>query len=165
LDGLGCHLDGGWIGPGHSVLDGDPAHPTERGTSAPKYGSGFTDEGWAACVRKPRGSCLLWRNGRPSQLSICPHDFAWISYDVFSRESESVAYVTCNFNSGHNATHAQQIRHTTQVNYVLFVCNDCLAHVAARQPQAQAVRPALNYGMINVTSCRYAHVIAATSSE
>jgi len=45
------------LAPGDIVLDGDPAHPTERGTTPPPLS----------------GPCLLWANGRPSQqlLSSC----------------------------------------------------------------------------------------------
>jgi len=41
-----------------------PSSLTERGTAAPKDGLGFTD------THKARGPCLLWRNGRPSQLLL-----------------------------------------------------------------------------------------------
>ena len=41
------------LGPGDIVLDGEPAAPTERGTAAPLF-----------------GSCLVWPNGRPSQLLL-----------------------------------------------------------------------------------------------
>jgi len=57
-----CGQTAGWIkmklgvevgiGPGHIVLDGDPAPPPQRGT-APVF-----------------GPCLLWPNGRPSQLLL-----------------------------------------------------------------------------------------------
>jgi len=54
------------LGPGHIVLDGDPARPTERGTAAPTLskfmGSGF------ACVRTIRSPCLLWRSGWMDQM-------------------------------------------------------------------------------------------------
>jgi len=46
------------LGLGDTVLDGDPP-PTESGTAArPLFG------------RCRFGSCLLWRNGRPSQLLL-----------------------------------------------------------------------------------------------
>ena len=45
---LGTEVD---LGPGHIVLDRDPAPLTERGTAAPAV----------------FGPCLLWPNGRPSQ--------------------------------------------------------------------------------------------------
>ena len=50
---------GGRPQPGHIVLDGDPAHPTERDTVPPHF-----------------GPCLLWPNGRPSHqlLSSCYMD-------------------------------------------------------------------------------------------
>jgi len=41
------------LGPGHIVLDGDPATSTETGTAAPP---------------PLFGRCLLWSNGRSSQL-------------------------------------------------------------------------------------------------
>jgi len=41
------------LGPGHTVLDGDPAPPPPNGHSHPIFG--------------PR---LLWPNGRPSQLLL-----------------------------------------------------------------------------------------------
>jgi len=51
------------LGPGDIVLDGDPAPPTERDTTAlpPFLAHGYF------------GPCLLWPNGRPSQqlLSAC----------------------------------------------------------------------------------------------
>ena len=40
------------LGPGHIVLDGDPAPLPQRGTAPPPI----------------FGPCLLWPNGRPSQL-------------------------------------------------------------------------------------------------
>ena len=45
------------LGPGHIVLHGDPAPPPIGGTAPKKF-----------------GPCLLWPNGRPSQLllSTCP---------------------------------------------------------------------------------------------
>ena len=45
------------IGPGHIVLDGDPAPPIKKGTQQPLF----------------FGPCLLWPDGRPSQqlLSCC----------------------------------------------------------------------------------------------
>ena len=46
---LGLEVD---LGPGHIVLDGDDA-PPERGTPAPLF-----------------GPCLLWPNGRQSQLLL-----------------------------------------------------------------------------------------------
>jgi len=59
-----CDQTPGWIkiplgtevglGPGHTVIDGDPVPLTERGTAA----SHFFDP------------CLLWPNGRPSQLLL-----------------------------------------------------------------------------------------------
>ena len=48
------------LGPGHTVLDGDPAPPAEKGTAAPH--SKFTGGGFA-CIRIIRGPCLLWPNG------------------------------------------------------------------------------------------------------
>ena len=58
------------IGPGHTVLDGDPFHSTERGTAAPFFQRLQTH---ASLRRINRGPCLLWPNGRPSQqlLSSC----------------------------------------------------------------------------------------------
>ena len=52
---LGVEVD---LGPGHIVLDGDQAPPTERRT---------------AQQPPPFSPCLLWHNGRPSQqlLSSC----------------------------------------------------------------------------------------------
>ena len=48
-------------GPGDIVLDGDPAPSTVRGTAAPIS-----------------GPCLLWPNGRPSQLLLsCCDDSLW----------------------------------------------------------------------------------------
>ena len=41
------------LGPGHIVLDGDPAPPPPKGHSRPIF-----------------GPCLLWSNGRPSQLLL-----------------------------------------------------------------------------------------------
>ena len=42
------------LGPaGHTVLDGDPAPSTEKGTVPPLF-----------------NQCLLWPNGRPSQLLL-----------------------------------------------------------------------------------------------
>jgi len=41
------------LGPGHILIDGNPASP-ERDTAAPPL----------------FGPCLLWRNGRPSQLLL-----------------------------------------------------------------------------------------------
>ena len=56
-----CGKTTGWIkmplgtqvglGPVHIVLDGDPAPPSKKGAQPPIF-----------------GSCLLWSNGRPSQL-------------------------------------------------------------------------------------------------
>jgi len=56
-----CGQTDGWIkmpsgmevdlGPGHIVLDGDPAYPPKGHSSHPLF-----------------GPCLLWPNGRPSQL-------------------------------------------------------------------------------------------------
>jgi len=43
------------LGPGDTVLDEDPAPPTERGTAAPP---------------PLFGPCLLWTNGRSSQLLL-----------------------------------------------------------------------------------------------
>jgi len=42
------------LGPGHTVLDGDPALPHRKGHSS-----------------RPYFSAPLWPNGRPSQLSCC----------------------------------------------------------------------------------------------
>ena len=42
------------LGPGHTVLDGDPALPHRKGHSS-----------------RPYVSAPLWPNGRPSQLSSC----------------------------------------------------------------------------------------------
>jgi len=47
---LGTEVD---LGPGHIVLDGDPAPIPERGTAAPVF-----------------GTCVLRPNGRPSQLLL-----------------------------------------------------------------------------------------------
>jgi len=56
------------LGPGHNVLDGDPASSTERGTAASKYNLGLMGAGMAACICKPRPmSIVVWRNGHPSQ--------------------------------------------------------------------------------------------------
>jgi len=41
------------LGPGHIVLDGDPATSSQKGHSPPIF-----------------GPCLLWPNGRPSQLLL-----------------------------------------------------------------------------------------------
>jgi len=41
------------LGSGHIVLDGDPAPPPIKRSTAPIF-----------------GSCLLWPNGRPSQLLL-----------------------------------------------------------------------------------------------
>ena len=41
------------LGPGHIVLDGDPAPPPQKGGTPPIF-----------------GPCLLWPNGRPSQLLL-----------------------------------------------------------------------------------------------
>jgi len=43
------------VGPGHIVLDGDTAPPTERGTTA--------------SLPPLFGPCLLWPNGRPTPIS------------------------------------------------------------------------------------------------
>ena len=48
---LGTEVD---LGPGHTVLDGDLAHPLLKGTVQPSL----------------FGPCLLWPNGRPSQLLL-----------------------------------------------------------------------------------------------
>jgi len=40
--------------PGDILLDGDPALPTEKDRTAPKYSSWFTDADRAACVCKLR---------------------------------------------------------------------------------------------------------------
>jgi len=56
------------LGPGHIVLDEDQAHP-ERGTAAPSF-----------------GPCLLWSNGRPSELMLttcCNVDIVRISPRFF----------------------------------------------------------------------------------
>ena len=88
------------LGPGHIVLDGDPAPPQKtRGTAPPIFGpcllwpNGWIDQDatwsggrprpWPHCVRwgpVPRkeaqqpphffGRWLLWLNGRPSQLLL-----------------------------------------------------------------------------------------------
>jgi len=42
------------LGPGHIVLGGDPASPTERGTAASPL---------SHCIRINRSPCLLWPNG------------------------------------------------------------------------------------------------------
>jgi len=59
-----CGQIAGWIkmsldmnlglGPGHIVLDGDPAPPHFKGMDTPPM----------------FGRCLLWPNGRPSQLLL-----------------------------------------------------------------------------------------------
>jgi len=41
------------LDPGHIVLHGDPASPFQKGTVPPVF-----------------GPCLLWPNGRPSQLLL-----------------------------------------------------------------------------------------------
>jgi len=54
---VGTEVD---LGPGHIALDGDPAPPPPKGAQQPPL----------------FGPCLLWPNGRPSQLllsSCSPH--------------------------------------------------------------------------------------------
>jgi len=48
------------LGPGHNVLDEDPAPPTERDTAAPSHFRGLRTQ---ACVRINHGPCLLRPNG------------------------------------------------------------------------------------------------------
>ena len=99
LDGSRCSLEIGMVvglGPGHNVLDGDPAPLPQRGT-APNFRSmsvvakqldgsrchlvGGRPWPWPHCVRwgptSPKGAqppifgpCLLWPNGCPSQLLL-----------------------------------------------------------------------------------------------
>ena len=52
-------LAGIGLRPGHTVLDGDPARPTKRGTAAPT----FEFYGRSLCVHIICGPCLLWPNG------------------------------------------------------------------------------------------------------
>jgi len=66
-----CSQTAGWIkmslgtevglGPGHIVLDGDPA-PAERALQPPLF-----------------VPCLLWLNGRPSQLLLSSCLYCWVS--------------------------------------------------------------------------------------
>ena len=55
------------LGPGHIVLDADPA-PFRKGTQQPPL-SKFTGAGFA-CVRVIRGPCLLRPNGWMDQDAI-----------------------------------------------------------------------------------------------
>ena len=57
------------LGPGHTVLDGDPALPW-KGARQPPPHLKFTGVGFA-CVHIIRGPCLLWPNGWMDQ------DAAW----------------------------------------------------------------------------------------
>jgi len=54
------------LGHGHIVLDGDPSTPPPKGHSPPTF-----------------GPCLLWPNGRPSQLllSTCNVLFSAVATD------------------------------------------------------------------------------------
>jgi len=52
------------LGPGHIVLNGNPA-PPQKGAKQALF-SRFSDAGFKegkACVRINRGPCLLWPNG------------------------------------------------------------------------------------------------------
>jgi len=63
------------LGPGHIVLDGDPPLHSERSTAAP--------------TSRP---CLLWPNGRPSQLLLSSFNsrfpgepgLAWFACSIYS---------------------------------------------------------------------------------
>jgi len=66
------------LGPGHTVLDGDPSLPQKGAQQpAPLF-----------------GPCLLWPNGRPSQLLLSTCYFCKLyfilttQYDIMSRERE-----------------------------------------------------------------------------
>jgi len=54
------------LGPGHTVLDGDPGHPHGKGHSSPPL----------------FGPCLLWPNDRPSQqlLNSCTNNIGLRAY-------------------------------------------------------------------------------------
>jgi len=51
------------LGPGHIVLDGNPASPKPKGAHSPNF----------------RPICLLWSNGRPSQLLLSSE---YLRYDT-----------------------------------------------------------------------------------
>jgi len=63
LDGSRCHfgteVD---LGPGHIVLDRDPALPRKGHSSPPLF-----------------GQCLLWPNGRPSQLLLSSCSYFYLN--------------------------------------------------------------------------------------
>jgi len=87
-----CGQTAGWIkmplgmevglGPGHVVVHGDPALPPKRGHSHPIF-----------------GRCLLWSNGRPSQLllSTCKcsvKNFVWQYFiNIFSLDRLACIFV------------------------------------------------------------------------
>ena len=65
------------LGSGHTVLDGDPAPSTERGTAAPT----FEIYGRRLCLRPYNPRCLLWTNGWMDQ------DVTWYGgIDVLDRD-------------------------------------------------------------------------------
>jgi len=49
-----------YLGPRHIDLDGDPAQSPRKGHNPPLF-----------------GQCLLWPNGRPSQLLLSTYSEAW----------------------------------------------------------------------------------------
>jgi len=64
------------LSPGHTVLDGDTAVPTEMGTAAPHIQNLWAQALPASFLLRPsvhimRGPCLLWPNGWMDQ------DAAW----------------------------------------------------------------------------------------
>ena len=49
---LGIHVG---LGPGHTVLDGDPAPPPQKGGTAPQFSAHVCCGQMAACVKMPLG--------------------------------------------------------------------------------------------------------------
>ena len=69
------------LGPGHTVLDIDPAPPypsKKQGIAAPIF-----------------GPCLLWPNGRPSELLLSAEHLLEISTVLFVKIVTKFSYITC----------------------------------------------------------------------
>ena len=93
--------------PGDIVVDGDPAHPTERGVQQPPL----------------FGSCLLWPNGRPSQqlLSSCSQN-GCRSYDPTVSYSSPDGTFSCGRPRRSPTLDSQKDRGTLTRKNEIFMC-------------------------------------------
>ena len=83
LDGLRCHLLRMYcLGPGHIVLDGDPAPRPKKGKGtifAPclLWPNGWMDQDatWYGCRPRPRPRCVRWGLSSPTERSTAAPTF------------------------------------------------------------------------------------------